>query len=695
MVEFIGKRAGLGLSVLVAGLLLAGCGGGGGGDSGTSTSTGVFSDAPVAGLSYTTSSGLSGTTDGQGHYNYHAGDTVTFKLGGITLGTLTAGALLTPDDVAAKAPLAVRANVLSNLLVFLQSLDSDGDPSNGITIPAGALSAAALASVGPSYFQAAPGTFAGDATLASLVTAAGGQAHLVALVDAEAHFKRQFFAAARGAWVPEVGQLGTHQMAALHLDEFGDYMVAMAQPDDGSGGTPGIEVGGMDWNPLSHALTITIDTDTNGSNGFSNPTGAHYLMALENGKLVVRDQATPNVVEVTLVRAPDSGTGIVGTWMVPELRSLIGAPVMVSFFGDGTYLMADPAGDLSPSACGDPGVEYGSYAYNGTTLTVSAAPYYDTNGCAGLYDSVNHVGTTATVRIGASGAVASFQTANMSSPMPILRIQRPADVLPALTEANLRGAWAVVDAAAPNTPISAAFAYVDFRADGSYVFGETGTDPNCKTDYQSQGAPAASYADGNNGSEYGYWGLDLTTNMFSTFGVIRETDGSCGLYNAYAAEVEKHSLMRRVDANTIAVTSFAVQDGGFNETNSGLVAEQHFLLKRIVPGQDGFAGAWLNSTGTDGLNLVLPFSDGSYFYVDTSSSNGGVEHGVYSLNAARTQLTTDLSTAVAGCVDTTAAVTRCTSAPGTTGKTVTALTFASSPPSFTTTADGLTFNLVY
>ena len=37
--------------------------------------TGIFVDAPTAGLSYKTSSGITGVTDGDGKYNYKAGDT--------------------------------------------------------------------------------------------------------------------------------------------------------------------------------------------------------------------------------------------------------------------------------------------------------------------------------------------------------------------------------------------------------------------------------------------------------------------------------------------------------------------------------------------------------------------------------------------------------------------------------------------
>ena len=93
--------------------LLASCGGGGGsgGTASTSTATltGVFSDAPVSGLTYTTSSGASGTTNALGQFNFAPGDTVTFKAAGITLGSAvptvgaTGNATVTPLNLVQSA----------------------------------------------------------------------------------------------------------------------------------------------------------------------------------------------------------------------------------------------------------------------------------------------------------------------------------------------------------------------------------------------------------------------------------------------------------------------------------------------------------------------------------------------------------------------------------------------------------------
>ncbi len=121
---------------LTAGLLLTltACGGGGG-DSTTATetvSTGVFIDSAVEGLQYETAT-RSGTTNSLGEYDYLAGETVTFSIGGIVLGSTIAGPVVTPLSLVPDATSATNP-VVTNIVRLLLSLDSDGDPDNGITI---------------------------------------------------------------------------------------------------------------------------------------------------------------------------------------------------------------------------------------------------------------------------------------------------------------------------------------------------------------------------------------------------------------------------------------------------------------------------------------------------------------------------------------------------------------------------------
>lgn len=129
------------LCLMLSGMLTA-CGGGSG-DSGDgqepSVGEGVFLDSAVAGLEYR-SGELTGVTDQDGKFKYEKGGDITFFIGGIVLGTARASATMTPLDfseVTARTVLdgeVKPSDYIINVLRFLQSLDNDGNPDNGIQI---------------------------------------------------------------------------------------------------------------------------------------------------------------------------------------------------------------------------------------------------------------------------------------------------------------------------------------------------------------------------------------------------------------------------------------------------------------------------------------------------------------------------------------------------------------------------------
>jgi YD repeat-containing protein len=143
-------------SVILCISFLSACGGGGSGGGGDDIRTGVFTDSAVAGMSFVTAT-QSGTTDASGAFKYKAGETITFSIGDIVIGeAVAAKADMTPVDLVPGVILYDNANQLlkmvnsprltpervaffklTNTLVFLQSLDDDAFPNNGITIPAG------------------------------------------------------------------------------------------------------------------------------------------------------------------------------------------------------------------------------------------------------------------------------------------------------------------------------------------------------------------------------------------------------------------------------------------------------------------------------------------------------------------------------------------------------------------------------
>lgn len=112
---------------------LAGCGSGGGTVSTPAdVQTGRFIDSPVCGLQYDTPR-WSGLTGPNGTFNYQPGETVNFSIGNVILGSTQAKRFVTPIDLALGGA-DLRDPRVMNICRFLQSLDQDNNPANGITI---------------------------------------------------------------------------------------------------------------------------------------------------------------------------------------------------------------------------------------------------------------------------------------------------------------------------------------------------------------------------------------------------------------------------------------------------------------------------------------------------------------------------------------------------------------------------------
>jgi hypothetical protein len=126
---------------------LAACGGGGSGANTTAPPptpptppappappaplSGIFVDNAVAGFRYATAT-YDGSTDQNGAFSYAEGEKVTFSIGDINFPTVAAASVLSPFDLAGTADTSDTA--LINMARLLQTMDTDGDVDNGITI---------------------------------------------------------------------------------------------------------------------------------------------------------------------------------------------------------------------------------------------------------------------------------------------------------------------------------------------------------------------------------------------------------------------------------------------------------------------------------------------------------------------------------------------------------------------------------
>ena len=121
---------------ILAFTFLSSCGGGGG--DAPASITGVFLDSPVNGLKYEANpSGQTDITRGGGKFICKEGDTIGFYVGDVALGQTLCKEIVTPIDLV---PGAIDETdpwenpIVTNIARFLQSLDNDLAPYNGINI---------------------------------------------------------------------------------------------------------------------------------------------------------------------------------------------------------------------------------------------------------------------------------------------------------------------------------------------------------------------------------------------------------------------------------------------------------------------------------------------------------------------------------------------------------------------------------
>ena len=137
---------GVGILAVAGGAAAAAGGGGGGGSSGggstpsTTTTYGILVDSVLVGVAYTTSSDSTVKyTGADGSFIYKTGDSVIFKVGSATIGTynttkIATDGIVTLQDIVGVDPSNTTDTKVVNIAQFLQSLDTDNNPANGIVI---------------------------------------------------------------------------------------------------------------------------------------------------------------------------------------------------------------------------------------------------------------------------------------------------------------------------------------------------------------------------------------------------------------------------------------------------------------------------------------------------------------------------------------------------------------------------------
>ncbi|MGE8683611.1 MAG: hypothetical protein ACN6OV_03835 [Acinetobacter sp.] len=362
--------------------LLAACGGGssdndssngGPSDGNPPTSnlqTGVLTDGPVGNVRYETSSGVKGFTNERGEFEYKAGDSVTFYLGNIELGTTTAQAHITPIE------LSEDENIRTNLLILLQSLDKDQDHSNGIAISNDAIEALADKTLNLSLPTV---SFVADSTLKKVLEDL--KLVLVSEEDAKNNFFYNFIKDNAGAWVLE--DKTDNSKVILYIDDnitlsdehVFNFILGETAPSDDVGQS-GIEKGKMHWNPTTGQLSRPLnhpefEIDTNGEWGLSHPQENFTLAyGVTKDTLILKEGESTH----TFKKAENKANSVVGTWVTEGL--------VVNLASDKSFMTLSTEND----ECASPGIESGTYNF-GQDFIQAMTITTETSGCAGLVDT--------------------------------------------------------------------------------------------------------------------------------------------------------------------------------------------------------------------------------------------------------------------------------------------------------------------
>jgi hypothetical protein len=341
--HYIYKREGKGMKkiknnlVIVLALItffLSACGGGGSNppDNGDSTNTGYFVDSAVSGLSYVTSSGITGVTDAFGAFEYAPGDSVTFSIGDVVIGEATGASLLTPVSLVPGATDETDTTV-TNIARFLQSLDEDGNPDNGITIAAGVATAAAGQSL--DFSSASFDTDAGmlvemlrDAAYGAgdtgtLVDAATAQAHLLGSLLCE------YSGVFEGTWVQTAGPGSGSGTWTFSTDSDSNITGTATTPDgsvglSGNVASDGSSVVGNVTDYVTFTGSIGLDGSVSGTwaNSQFGTSGTYSGNRTQDASSECDGSSSTPVSSEGGIILSGNDTGVIGTSFTPNTISV-------------------------------------------------------------------------------------------------------------------------------------------------------------------------------------------------------------------------------------------------------------------------------------------------------------------------------------------------------------------------------------
>ena len=230
------------------------------------------------------------------------------------------------------------------------------------------------------------------------------------------------FATAKGVY----GTASATDATILRFSDGGRFLLGEAKaPSTATREQSGGELGFLDFDTATGRYASLLEVDSNLTAGTSHP-GPTDSVSITSTQIVTSDGfVIPRLA---------SNSGIVGLWALGSATDL--SVNHFAFFPNGRVLHVDSKGDTEGGACtaarqGPAGAEFASYAFNAANSTLRIfGKLYDTDGCAGFFDSsagavANGTANTEvnfTVALSADGKTATVTGGGTSAPLTIFRI---------------------------------------------------------------------------------------------------------------------------------------------------------------------------------------------------------------------------------------------------------------------------------
>lgn len=348
------------------------------GDNTTTTATGVFVDSPVVGINYATAT-HAGKTNDLGEYEYEPGETVTFSIGGIGLPPVEATGRVTPADMGNGTADWSADPTVVNILRLLQTLDTDGDASNGITITDQVHNALKDVALDPKVSEADFETQANTAIVSTGKT-------LIDKAKAVDHFKESQSTDLVGSWV-YVEEGGNVNVLSFLNDR--EYLIAHSTADGNEQRAGSGEYGTYLWNSATGELSLGLLAESDGSGGLvDNEINADWTMQMVDGALVLTSAADNEDVVFSPIR--NDSDSLVGSWYLGggEVGDNALRHNVLTILDDSRYVIAHNDnqeaydGDLVEAVAS----EWGTYSFDGATFAVTNVSA-ELDGPGGLYDN--------------------------------------------------------------------------------------------------------------------------------------------------------------------------------------------------------------------------------------------------------------------------------------------------------------------